>query len=730
MKLSIRLSAIVIAIVLVVVTTVSAILVIQARKMQLDAVESGIDRLGDTIAMDLKRRYERYLQNAIDLSYIMGDYEVINPQNRRERFLINMLSFMDAQQNLQGIYAVWLPDILDQDALHAGDKTSTETGQFIPLVTREGGKVVTGKYPNYQSVLSSPRDRQILTEPSRQIINGETVWTFNIQVPIRTDEGNFVGYMGVEVNIAATQLLVKSYLDNKERLKEVVATAVYTNDGLIIGAHDASAVGKSIDELNTQLYGDQMGQVKEAIRQGKLLFMSGFSASLNRQLLIVFSPFTVGDTGTPWSVMVGCAEEEVYRAVNGMIRNSILIVAVSLVLSALIVYIVSSRIARPIVHVSETLKDISEGEGDLTKSITVNSSDEVGDLARYFNATLAKIRSLVITIKEQTGALFDLGNDLSANMAQTASAMNEITANIQSIKDKMGKQSASVTEVNTTMEQINLTITKLNGQVEEQAASVSRSSSAIEEMLANIQSVTNTLVKNAANVKGLTDASEVGRGSLQEVAGDIQEIARESEGLLEINNLMENIASQTNLLSMNAAIEAAHAGEAGKGFAVVADEIRKLAETSGEQSKTISVVLKKMKEAVDKITRSTEGVLDKFESIDAGVRIVSEQEENIRAAMEEQNTGSKQILDAIERLNEISNQVKRGSEEMLAGNREIAQEGQNVAIITEEISHGMGEMSTGADQVNIAVNQVNSLSLKNKENIDLLVKEVSRFKVE
>jgi len=149
-------------------------------------------------------------------------------------------------------------------------------------------------------------------------------------------------------------------------------------------------------------------------------------------------------------------------------------------------------------------------------------------------------------------------------------------------------------------------------------------------MIANIDSVTGTLVSNAGNVKTLQDASEAGRAGLQEVAADIQEIARESEGILEINSVMANIASQTNLLSMNAAIEAAHAGETGKGFAVVADEIRKLAESSGEQSKTIGTVLKKIKGSIDKIKRSTENVLNKFEAIDSSVRTVAQQEENIR----------------------------------------------------------------------------------------------------
>jgi methyl-accepting chemotaxis protein len=249
-------------------------------------------------------------------------------------------------------------------------------------------------------------------------------------------------------------------------------------------------------------------------------------------------------------------------------------------------------------------------------------------------------------------------------------------------------------------------------------------------MLANIQSVTNTLVKNAANVKELIASSEAGHDSLQEVVQNIQEIEKESAGLLEINSVMENIASQTNLLSMNAAIEAAHAGEAGKGFAVVAGEIRKLAESSSNQSKTISTVLKKMKSSIDKITSSTNKVLKGFELIAEDVKTVADQEENIRNAMEEQNEGSKQILTSISSMNEITQQVRSGSEEMLRGSKEVINEGKNLDTVTHEIAGGMNEINTGADQINLAVRNVNDLSNKNRESIKSLVEEVSKFKVD
>jgi methyl-accepting chemotaxis protein len=280
------------------------------------------------------------------------------------------------------------------------------------------------------------------------------------------------------------------------------------------------------------------------------------------------------------------------------------------------------------------------------------------------------------------------------------------------------------------MEQITVNINKLNGHVEKQHASIAQSSSAIEQMLANIHSVTQTLVKNADNVSELSAVSEVGRTGLSEVVANIQEIARDSEGLLEINSVMQNIASQTNLLSMNAAIEAAHAGEAGRGFAVVADEIRKLAENSSKQSKTISDVLKKIKASIDKITHSTDSVLQKFEAIDSSIKTVALQEENIRSAMEEQGHGSKQILEAIGQVNDISQQVKTVSQEMLEGAKEVIREADNLEKSTQEITGGVNEMASGANQINTAVNHINDLSARNREYIGLLAKEVSRFKVE
>jgi methyl-accepting chemotaxis protein len=609
------------------------------------------------------------------------------------------------------------------DARYANTPGTDSTGRFAVVwaLGPDGKPFVEALPPGFESkdfyTAAMTTGKEAITEPLSYTVGGKDFFTPSIVAPVKNSRGETVGVVGIDVPLTGVQTVVGSL----KPFGNGVA-AVFSSGGTNIAHFDPGRNGKNMRDTEGDITGDHLNDFVNAVTTGTPIhFIAG-------GMMIYLSPFTIGNAAKPWSLAIGTSYTEIMAPVNRMFVIIICIGAAMLAAMTAGAFFIARSISRPIVRAMTILKDVSDG--DLTRQIDIRSKDEVGELARYINFTVDKIKSLVMAIRNQSSVLSGIGGDLAGNMTETAAAINEITATIQSIKTRVINQSASVTETNATMEQITVTIDKLSDHIERQSASVARSSSAIEEMLANIQSVTQTLIKNAANVRELMGASEVGRTGLQEVAADIQEIARESEGLLEINAVMENIASQTNLLSMNAAIEAAHAGEAGKGFAVVADEIRKLAENSGEQSKTITAVLKKIKDSIDKITKSTNNVLNKFEAIDSGVKTVSEQEESIRNAMEEQGAGSKQILESIGQLNEVTQIVKGGSQEMLEGSRQVIQESKNLELVTAEITSGMNEMAAGADQINASVNHVNTISGKNKENIDVLVGEISKFKVE
>jgi methyl-accepting chemotaxis protein len=499
---------------------------------------------------------------------------------------------------------------------------------------------------------------------------------------------------------------------------------VYIIDGSVeMNSNDFSAIGTSLNSMDFSPAFIKTWQTK-----------TGQSSSLEKTgwgyLVSVFEPIknSKGDVVG----IVGCDFDAqfLYDSIKSQIIQQILLGILFAVAGVGVMFFFLYVIFKRLGEISEILSVIAEGEGNLsTKRIAVINNDEIGIMGTLFNQTLDKISALVLLIKDQTINLSNVGEELTDNMNQTSKVVTEITGNIKKIKGQVLTQSEAATDTTATMGEVVENISHLNTSVEAQTESVSQSSSAVEEMLANIKSVTNTLMQNAENVKNLNKAAELGKASIEEVSQDIQGIAKESEGLLEINAVMENIASQTNLLSMNAAIEAAHAGETGKGFAVVAGEIRKLAESSTAQSKTISTVLKKIKSSIDKINRSTSSVLEKFQDIDKEVRIVSDLESNIRSAMEEQSEGSKQILQAISHLQDTTSQVKDGSEKMLKDSHKVIKESESLAEATKEINEGVNEIASGADYINSAVERVHVISNDNKEHIGTLSKEVEKFKV-
>ena len=733
MKIGFKLTVTMIALSLLVLGSVGVTLLVQARNY--------IIRFSHERAMATAKEYAELFGGyfvsqwyiAQTTARMLEQYGNIGANDRRLFMNRTLEGILASNPDVIGLWTIWEPDALDgNDALHIGTEGTNAAGRFAPYWYRDGGQVrvralddfgLPGQRDDYYQVAKRGVPGAI-RDPFSAPVGGRDVLMATITATIHSG-GRVVGVVGVDFSMEPIQETALSLFPLGGGV-----TKIFSNNGTVVGHHlFPYRIGTSILDTERDMGGPYMDQLERAVRYGEVLYYTHFHPGFQEWMNMLITPIQIGTTDTPWSLALVIPTRTVMAAVHTMETTAIIISIIMMALIIPAVIFTSRSLTKPILKVVDTLKDISEGEGDLTRTIKINSNDEVGSLAHYFNLTLEKIKSMIVTIKRETSELSGIGSELVANMTEASMAMNDITSNIQNIKGRVLNQSASVSQTNATMENITGNIGKLSAHVERQTSSVANSSSAIEEMLANIQSVTNTLTKNVENVGSLSSASEMGRAGLQEVAADIKEIARESEGLLAINAVMENIAGQTNLLSMNAAIEAARAGEAGKGFAVVAGEIRKLAESSSEQSQTISLVLKKIKEAIDKITRSTENVLERFESISSGVKIVVEQEGNIRSAMEEQSYGSKQILEAIGHVNEITMQVKNGSQEMLSGSKEVIQEGKNLERATGEITGGVDNMTAGAEQVNEKVSRINELSRKNQQSIDHLVGEISKFKV-
>jgi len=181
---------------------------------------------------------------------------------------------------------------------------------------------------------------------------------------------------------------------------------------------------------------------------------------------------------------------------------------------------------------------------------------------------------------------------------------------------------------------------------------------------------------------------------------------------------------------MNAAIEAAHAGEAGAGFAVVADEIRKLAEDSNKQGKKINDVMKHLREMITDMANAAHDMQTQFDVIFNNTQTVSKQEGIIKTAMDEQSTGSKQVIHAIRDINDVTTKVRDGANTMEQGSSEIMNEMQRLTEVTQQINIAMSEISTGVKELNNHMQEVHVLAQQNSESINTVSNEVGQFKVE
>lgn len=663
------------------------------------------------------------------LADVFSSFKDIEAGDRRNFFNSALIKVLENNEQFLGTWTCWEPNALDGlDEEFKDGLMHDSTGRFVPYWYREeSGKIVSEALIGYDTpgdgdyyLLSKNSGNEVITEPYKYVVGGKEILITSLVAPIKNESGKVVGVAGIDVALDHLEEVFSSI-----KLYESGYGRLISHLGLVV-------THPNIEETNILWDESKDGSAEEIfskINKGETFTSIYYSESLNENVTKSFVPVFVGYSKDAWVFSSVVPTDEILVSAKQIMKITTLVFIAGGLLIIFFIWVIASAIVKPLKVTAGALEDIALGEGDLTRRLDTKKMDEIGQISVNFNLTIEKIEMMLKKIRSESNYLNDVGDDLSSNMEETASAVHQISANIDGIKNQTKNQEDSVTGTQKGIEEVVNYIEHLDDLIEKQSSSVLESSSAIEQMVANIKSVSNILEKNTVSVNELLIASVDGTKGINEVTEIIEIISNQSEALIEAGNIIQNISSQTNLLSMNAAIEAAHAGDSGKGFAVVADEIRKLAETSGIQGKSITEVLSSLKVSIDRVIISTNSAQTQFVNVNNLTQVVKEQELIIKNAMEEQNEGGIQVLNAVKEISDITADVKDGSSQMLSGSRKSLKEMNVLSGVTQEISNSMTEMSAGTQQINVAINEVNDISRKNMESINNLKTEVSLFKI-
>ena len=671
---------------------------------------------------------ERPLDTARTLANAMTASTAIPAENRRTAYMNILKSSLVVNPSFLGIWTLWEPNSLDNlDAAAMGntDLGSDSLGRFTPYLVRNGPGIILQvpeaadgyEAPYYQI----PRDtrQEYLSEPYVYQVQGKDVFMISTVAPIIV-QGRFMGVVGIDLS---TDTIEEEL--GKLALYETGFGRLISNEGVVVSHNDPSRIGKKAPEWD----GEERDDIMSALSSGQSFTRTSFSVALGRNTLKSFVPVIAGNISSPWMYGTVVPEEETYASVMGMLATNILILAAGFIVVLVSIWLLTGKLLNPLQSTRLALEEIAQGEGDLTKTLVIRSRDEMGILADSFNTFVSNLRMIIAGIKDELARLQGLGTELAGNMDQTSAAIIQINSNIESVGRSFSQQHTAVSEVSSTVEEIVGNIASLNRLVEEQTNHLGTSASAVEEMVANMQSITKNVDISMKAFTKLQDVSEQGYDRLSAVTETIGQIATQSRGLEETNDVIKSIASQTNLLAMNAAIEAAHAGDAGRGFAVVADEIRKLAEDTAARSKDISEVLQALTSLIQSAVDLSSEAGHSFESVRSSVQEVNTRQRDIRNAVEEQSDGNQLVLDSVEKLRRISAEVESGSHEMSTGSNAILRSVHILADATSEIQRAMDEISSGTTDINKSVIQVTELSKRTMTGIETVEASVHRFKV-
>lgn len=589
------------------------------------------------------------------------------------------------------------------------------------LGTKWGGKVTS--FDGNQTANYDPRKRAwykaASAQPDRTVvakayqsslkIDGRLPIVVCMTRAIFSSEGEHVGNMAIEVSLVTLSDMLASFHIGKTGFIMMIQ-----DDGVVLAdPHDESVIFKNLAEHENpdvaSLVSVADGEVK--VRMGGEKWLA--------------SVRTV--EGLNWKLVAFMQENEVFADFHAVLLWMSVIGAGLFVLFLFVSIVFAKRITKPIRTMSALLK--TAAQNDCTVRMEESGNDEFSLLARDFNATFSTIAQSIQAARDRADDMASAGMLLAEHTAASVGTLSQIGSGVSVIQGQAAAQDSAVNEMTGAVNAIDNAIKNVFESAESQSASVDESVKAVKTITDNIDTAAALFEQSGRLLDGMVAQTAEGRNRLSVVTETIAQLAEKSSSILETSKVIQMIASQTNLLAMNAAIEAAHAGETGKGFAVVADEIRKLAEHSDQEGKRAAQVIQESLEIISGMTAAGSTLGEAFDKVYECVEKVRSHENSMADAMKTQRQSGADVVSAVQAISEASDKTCASSQECMDKGQLLTEKLTQLDAVVEAIREGTYTMINGVQTISSSVREMDSVAQQNKEYIGALLDEMKQFTV-